>query len=518
LTEQEIEEIDNLAEDSFSRPLWQPNPDHEDGTPNTQRLAYESEADVIGLSGTAGWGKSHLLLGLAAMKHQKSVIFRRVFPNLESIIEDSRAVFNGSDAGIKSNKLNEQFHRWAIDNNKKSLKFEACQREKDKYKQRGRARDLYCFDEAPEFSRSQVEFITAWNRSPDKGQHCQVVLAFNPPTDEAGTWVIDYFLPWISYLFPQKFEHPNPARPGELRWYATVNGEETEFPNGDPVKVGKETIYPRSRTFFFGTLLDNPYYDEQYISTLQAQPEPIRSQLLYGDFAASTKADPWQVIPTAHVKEAQRRWLEMEKPDMPCSGVGVDVARGGKDSLAISKRYGVWYDEIKKIPGVNVEDGPAAAGMVYNALQDDEHIGYINVDIIGVGTSPYDSLKVMYPGKVRAVNASSASNYVVTKNRQAILKMRNVRAEYYWRFREALDPEHGDGIALPPGSEIVTDLCAARWIPQAGGVVQIEPKEDIKDRIGHSPDVGEAVLLAHFDERPSRLPGVVAQGKAKGWQ
>jgi len=74
-------------------PIWKPNPDHADGRANTQRPAFESKADIIGLSGTAGWGKTDLMLGIAALKHRRSVIFRRVFPNLRSIIERSRELF-----------------------------------------------------------------------------------------------------------------------------------------------------------------------------------------------------------------------------------------------------------------------------------------------------------------------------------------------------------------------------------------------------------------------------------------
>lgn len=503
MTKQEQDEIDKLItaipSESDAAPLWRPNPDHADGTPNTQRLAYESVADVVGLSGTAGWGKTDLLLGMAANKHRRSVIFRRVFPNLRSVIERSREVFSPDGPNHSRDSFNESLHRWTIDGGRKMLEFESCQHEHDKYKQRGRPRDFYAIDEAPEFTKTIVDFITAWNRSSDPDQHCQVFLAFNVPSDDAGGWVIDYFLPWIAHLFPQKFTHPNPAKPGELRWFATVDSKEVEFENGDPVQVGDEMIYPRSRTFFFGTLLDNPYYDEKYVSLLQAQPEPIRSQLLYGNFAAETAADPWQVIPTAWIKLAQRRWMEMEKPNTPLSGVGVDVARGGKDSLVVSKRYGVWFDELKQVPGVNVEDGPAAAGILYNAIKDDKHIGYINIDVIGVGSSAYDSAKVMFPKVVNPVNASEASDYVVrAENGQVVIKMKNKRAEYYWRMRQALDPEHGEGLALPPGNEVVADLSAAKYKWLAGGVIQIEDKDEIKKRIGRSPDVGEAILLANL--------------------
>ena len=91
--------------------------------------------------------------------------------------------------------------------------------------------------------------------------------------------------------------------------------------SAEPFQHGEETIFPRSRTFFFRHTGDNPHYDETYLAVLQSMPEPERSRLLYGNFAAEATADPWQVIPTAWVKLAQQRWLK-EKPDMPLSGVG----------------------------------------------------------------------------------------------------------------------------------------------------------------------------------------------------
>ena len=249
------------------------------------------------------------------------------------------------------------------------IEFEACQFERDKEKQRGRPRDFYGFDEATEFTRSQVEFITAWNRTTEPGQRCRVVLTFNPPTDDGGGWVVDYFLPWFAYMFPTRFTHPHPAAPGELRWYVTIDGREVERPNGEPFEHEGEMLKPLSRTFIPARLEDNPHLaDSNYRSTLQALPEPLRSQLLYGDFGAQGQVDPWQVIPTAWVKAAQARWLEREKPDMPLSAVGVDVARGGRDSMVVAKRYGTWFGEPEKTPGADVEDGPAAAGLVHHAL------------------------------------------------------------------------------------------------------------------------------------------------------
>lgn len=472
---------------------WQPNPDTGD-LPNPQRLAYESKADILGYGGSAGCGKTDLLLGTAGNDHKHAVIFRRTSPLLRGIIERSREMYQDGN-------FNESLHRWAFSKNK-LIEFEHCQYEQDKERQRGRPRDFYGFDEVTEFSRTQFEFIIGWLRSTVPGQRCRVIMTFNPPTDESGNWVINYFLPWISYLFPDEYEHPNPAKPGELRWFTTIDGKEVERPNGEPFEYEGNIIKPMSRTFIPGKLADNPHLaDTNYAAVLQALPEPLRSQVLYGDFAAHKQADPYQVIPTAWVKAAQKRWMESEKPNTPLSGVGVDVARGGADRLVVSKRYGLWFDELNVTPGVNVEDGPAAAGQILNAVKGDNHIGYINIDVIGVGTSAYDSAKAMWPKITHGLNVAERSDYVVkAENGQAIIKMKNKRAEMYWRMREALDPEHGENIALPPGNDIVADLCAAKYKWLAGGIIQIEEKDEIKKRIGRSPDLGEAIMLAYMPE------------------
>lgn len=504
-------------------PIWQPNPDR-DGLPNPQRLALESEADILGYGGAAGGGKTNLLLGLAAMHHKHSVIFRRVFPNLRGIIEESRLIFNPSGELHGKDSYNESLHRWLRpDDSRWMLEFEACQHEKDKFNQRGRPRDFYGFDEATEFSRTQIEFIIGWLRSTLPDQRCRVVLTFNPPTDDAGSWVVDYFLPWIAFLFPHEYQHPNPAAPGELRWYATIDGKETECKDGEPFYHNDEHITPLSRTFIPAKLADNPHLASTgYAAVLQSLPEPLRSQVLYGDFAANKEADPWQVIPTAWVKAAQRRWLEREKPAMPLSGLGADIARGGKDALVSAKRYGTWFDIPAKTPGVNVEDGPAAAALIQQAVADDAHIGYINLDVIGVGTSAYDSAKVIWPGLVNPINAAAGSKFIVrTKEGKEVLRMKNMRAEYHWRMRMALDPANPPetALALPPGNEIVADLCAAKYKMLAGGVIQIEEKDAIKERIGRSPDLGEAVMLANLpvfiNDNP--LPVEETQSDANRW-
>jgi hypothetical protein len=279
-----------------------------------------------------------------------------------------------------------------------------------------------------------------------------------------------------------------------LRWYATLDGDEKEFMTGDSFEHKGETIYPRSRTFIPALLTDNIYLsaDNRYRAMLQSLPEPLRSQMLYGDFKASAVADPWQIIPTDWVRAAQRRWLERDKPTTPLTAVGIDPARGGRDNMSMAKRYDNWFDNPVFWPGSAVPTGPIGAELVRQSIGD-EIPGAVNVGVAGVGSSTFDSLKPMYT-RVVPINEASASEY---RDKSRVLKMRNTRAEMYWRMRDALDPSDGQDIALPPGNDILADLCSAHYTVTAAGVL-VEDKEEIKKRIGRSPDKGESLLFANM--------------------
>jgi hypothetical protein len=446
-----------------------------------QWLAFLSRADELFYGGAAGGGKTDLLVGMAIECHQHSAIFRRVYPNLTGIMRRAREIITNNATENKADKI------WVFPDDK-TIEFGAVQYEENKSNWQGRAHDLKGFDELPEFSESQYDFICGWNRSTDANQRVRVIATGNPPTDEAGTWVTRHWGAWLEE------KHHNPAKPGELRWYAIVEGKEREFPDGTPVSINGEQIYPRSRTFIPALLDDNPFLtqDSRYRSVIQSMPEPLRSMFLYGDFKSSKHPDPFQVIPTDWVRAAQKRWMEFGRPTTPLTGIGIDAARGGDDFMALARRYDNWFDEVKKWPGVIVPDGPTAATLIHSELGD-EKPGYINVDVIGVGSSTFDHIKPIYED-VRPVNVSTASSY---RDKSGKLKMRNLRAEIHWRMRDALDPLNGENIALPNDPEVLADLCAPRYKITSAGVL-IEEKSEIKERIGRSPDVGEAIMLANY--------------------
>lgn len=440
-------------------------------------MAYLNDADETYYGGAAGGGKTDLLLGLATTAHRRSIIFRREYRQLKAIVDRSREIIG------TAGRFNGQELVWRLPDDR-VLEFGAVQYADDVKGYQGRPHDLKAFDELPNFLESQYRFLIGWNRTTIEGQRCRVVGAGNPPTSSDGEWVIRYWAPWLDG------QHANPASPGEVRWFANIDGVDTEREDGTPFEWKGETIYPRSRTFIPARLGDNPHLLRTgYMATLQAMPEPLRSQMLYGDFSVGHDDDPWQVIPTAWVRAAQERWRDDGRPPKTgLSCVGVDVARGGEDKTVLARRYGTWLAPLEKHAGSSTPDGASVAGLVFKALTEG---GVAAVDVIGVGSSVYDTLRAQRAAVV-PINFAAG---VDQRDRARVLSFANVRAFAYWSLREMLDPDKGDGLALPPDRALLADLTAPHWQMRPTGVL-VESKEDIKKRLGRSTDDGDAVALA----------------------
>src|SRR4051812_23111919 len=157
-----------------------------------------------------------------------------------------------------------------------------------------------------------------------------------------------------------------------------MDGKDTEVEGPEPIEWQGEILYPQSRTFIPAKLADNAFLssDPAYRARLQALPEPLRSQLLYGDHSIGLKDDEWQVIPSAWVRAAQVRWTP-ERPTIekdgqptpaPCDQIGGDVAQGGADNTVLVRRYGSWFAEPEVHPGKSVPDADANAQHVERAL------------------------------------------------------------------------------------------------------------------------------------------------------
>ena len=499
LTAEERAELEEHAKPD----VWAPHPDNQ-----PQIDAFNSEADIIGFGGAAGGGKSDLACGLATTQHQRVGIFKQTGTELTPIVDRIAAIL-GTRKGLRSQPpIMWRFNRRS-DGKEVLIEFGSLHNLGDEEKQRGHDRDLIVFDEASNMREAQVRFVIGWLRSVDPNQRKRVLLTFNPPGTAEGRWVIDFFGPWLDDL------HPNPAEPGELRWFATVNGKDMEVDGPEPFVLVRnpdrpddlpeivyefdsddfakdEVIRPLSRTFIPSRIEDNPYLlNTAYMQVLQGLPEPMRSQMLRGDFRAGMEDDPMQVIPTSWVDAAMARWKEPDQKLPPMDSIGVDVAMGGKDNTVISRRHGMWFNKLITHPGRVCVDGATIGGFIIQATRD---AAPIHIDLFGVGAQPYGHLNRLQL-QVYGVNFGEPA---VGSDVTGRLTFVNLRSYWWWMMREALDPMANNWIALPNDKRLRADLCAPRWMMR-GRHVFVEGRDELIKRIGRSPDFGTATILALMD-------------------
>jgi len=498
MTADERAEVDALIAQDVRDHKWRPLIDiNTPDVPTPQQQAFESKADILLYGGSAGGGKSNLISGLAATHHHRSIIYRREIKQLNPLIDEIINIL-GNRKGY--NGLEKRFNLPGG----RSIRFGGMQHLGDEQAYQGDPRDFIAYDEVTQILEQQFRYLITWNRvgqGAPRNQRCRVIATSNPPTTAEGEWIIRFWAPWLDP------NHPRPALPGELRWfYSDENGKDVEADGPEPVIVNGEPTIPRSRTFIPSSVDDNPFLMATgYKSNLQALPEPLRSQMLRGDFTAGGGDDAYQVLPTEWVKAAQDRW----KPEPPkgkrMSALGVDPSRGG-DEMVLSPRYDNWFGEQHVYDGKEVRDGMQSASLCIKHVK---HGAVINIDVIGTaGPSPFDHLRQNNAN----VNGLVGNKACHARDKSGKFGFYNMRAYWIWSFREALDPENGVGIMLPPDTQLRADLCAARWRLTSRGI-QVEGKSasmdqnapdgwgNLKKRLGRSPNKGDSCIYAWIEDK-----------------
>lgn len=75
----------------------------------------------------------------------------------------------------------------------------------------------------------------------------------------------------------------------------------------------------------------------------------------------------------------------------------------------------------------------------------------------------------------------------------------NRRAKSYWHLQRLLEEGR---IALLRDEKLFDELAATRWKVNSTAKVQIQPKDDLRARIGRSPDRADACAMAFADYTP----------------
>jgi hypothetical protein len=428
---------------------------------------------------------SDLELGLAFTAHQRTLIMRRQYTDL-SALTDRAIEINGTRKGFNGSSPPKMI---TVDG--RLIEFGAASKAGDEQSFQGRPHDLLCLDEAAQFAESQVRYLMGWVRSPDPNQRTRVLLASNPPLSEEGVWMVEMFAPWLDPT------HPNPARPGELRWYISGPDNkdiEVDGPGPHVVDWQTEPMMALSRTFIPAKLADNPYQNTaQYRAQQDNLPAHLRLAVRDGDFQNSRRDHALQLIPTEWILKAQARWTPVPPNGVPMCAIGTDVALGGQDDTTLAPRHDGWYAPLVSVPGAETPFGSDVAALVIKHRFDNAEVV---IDLGGgYGNGAYEHLK---KNSIPVIGYKGAEKSLA-RTKDGRMGFANKRAEAYYRFYEALDPSQpgGSPIALPPDPRLVSDLAAIRLHSNIDALttITLEPKTKLVERIGRSPDRADAVVM-----------------------
>lgn len=204
------------------------------------------------------------------------------------------------------------------------------------------------------------------------------------------------------------------------------------------------------------------------------------------------------LISLALIENAQNREVELD-PETSDKAIGVDPASDGvnPDRTAIVVRQGLKV--LDKIV-VRGEDTGQVAGRVI-ALRAKLPGFHVKIDSIGIGKGVYD--------QVRAEGAKQGWGSFVHKVEFGSKpvdadRYENLRAEAWGNMADWL--REGD---IPPDDDF-REAANVQYRYTSRGRLALESKDDMKKRIGRSPDVADALAISLTAKGVRRVPFVTA--------
>ena len=162
------------------------------------------------------------------------------------------------------------------------------------------------------------------------------------------------------------------------------------------------------------------------------------------------------------------------------------------------------------MPGRKTPDGPSVAVLAAGILREGAIIG---IDNIGVGADAETALK----NASLPFEAMNGSETTTAHTRDGSFAFQTKRSEMWWMMREALDPDYGFDLALPPDQALQADLCTPTYEVRPGNPpkIYVESTKDIMKRLLRSPDRGSSAVYAWNCGGMDIRAGAGKQGRSK---
>ncbi|MDR0864973.1 MAG: hypothetical protein LBO74_08585 [Candidatus Symbiothrix sp.] len=230
------------------------------------------------------------------------------------------------------------------------------------------------------------------------------------------------------------------------------------------------------------------------------RPSDLFRKKVLGEFP---KIDEDILIPPKWIELAQERWSEYKLTSHNNAIIGVDVAGMGRDCTVFCYRFNNYVEKFNKSNSGGKANHMKVAGQITNDIT--IHSGCAaSIDTIGEGAGVYSRVVEVCEqsnGKLDEDTIVSCKYSEGAKDNSGNdltditgqYTFANMRAYLFWCVRDWLNPDSGMNAMLPPGGSLFEESTEIKWSFLSNGRIIIEPKEDIKNRLGHSPDEFDAL-------------------------
>ena len=240
------------------------------------------------------------------------------------------------------------------------------------------------------------------------------------------------------------------------------------------------------------------------------RPEDLFRKKVLGQFP---KVDDDVLIPPQWLEAAHERWRQAggSKPSgsHPCI-LGVDVAGMGRDSTCFVLRADNWVSPFDIHNSGGKADHMQIAGKITAKRYTDVGM-YVSIDTIGEGAGVYsrclESESTVERPYIISCKYSEGAKGLGDRPLTDITgqyQFLNMRAYLFWAVRDWLNPKNETGAMLPPDTGFDEEATEIKWGFRSDGRIFIEPKEDIKQRLGRSPDKFDALANTFYPIRHNR--------------
>lgn len=269
--------------------------------------------------------------------------------------------------------------------------------------------------------------------------------------------------------------NPTIRKPGAQIW-VSMNREEDNDPIFAYISKQSEEDAVIKRINYY----DNPYCPKEMHKLAEFCKKDDYDEYLHVWLGEPRQTGDSKLISVKDVKEAMACYIDPLENRSPLI-IGVDVARFGDDSTVFFYRKGRQVfkpDVYKKLDSIEV------ANLVHARVKE-MNPARIFIDTGNSGAGVFDILADR--GLARVVKGINFGSKAILKDRYV-----NKRAEMWGELNEWLK---GGNVQLPKDEELISDLCSVNKKYDGMGRLGLESKDDLKKRLGRSPDRADALAL-----------------------